>query len=296
MVKTENSRTKHGDIAAAWLRVTEPVRPSNADIKFFGRVLGSKLKPNVLVLGLTPELIDAALAISPRKISVIEIRQRAIRELVSLASQDWSSVDFIPASWMDELPDLHASFDVIVAHGSFVHLRYPSQWLGALRILRHYLAKDGRIALKLFSRPYFTQSVHERLSEYRSHILEIAETGETSSHRDFASITTVLKLSALSESILPSGEIDQQTLEIKIKELSREVRRLISGTELWEVFSSDYDAATPRDYDGVIPLSAPSINKCIELFCHAGFDVDVSECPDTRFVGAFHYIVLSIKD
>lgn len=276
--------------AKSWLRVTPPVRPSQSDLCQFEAALCTRREQSVLIMGLTPELVDLSVSKKANRTTVMEVRAAAIEELPLVAKEDWGDVEFLRADWRSRNANLQGRFSLVLGHGSFVHLDFPDEWISVLQTLSTYLLRDGRIVLKVFCRPTSLGSLSQRMQQIGPTLTELTLIDPAVAHRKLSEITTSLKLHALAESIAEDGRIDQRAMQDKVNSLASHVKDNLGSPELWQTFEPDYGGATPSDYDDVRPLSAPPLKRCLETIEKAGFHVRAMSDRNEIFDGAFHFL------
>jgi len=252
-----------------WNMVTEPIRPSTHDLHTFRSMIRAEDVRSILILGVTPELIDLAITESIEHIAVVDIRGHAFEDLKIHASKDWESVEFIHSDWRANVPHFAAAFNLILGHGSFVHLEYPDWWIKTLDLLNLYLINNGKIVLRTFFRPNRAIDFRIFFQDNVDTIIELSNDYSLSNAYSFAKLTTLLKLHALINSIRINGTIDQAALEANITWLFDQVERAIGSSDLWKVFASEFEGATPNEY---APQIGQSYLRRRELsdFAHSG--------------------------
>jgi len=276
-------------VLQSWELISEPIRPSRQELDFMRAETEQSFdSPRVLVLGATPELVDAVVDIEPQRIVVLETRPEAVDAMQQLAKQDWDSVEFLVDDWRNQRPELEGQCEVIVGHGALLFLSYPSEWKSVMGILRRYLVDDGVIILRsLFMPP----QGHALQSNYERQLMDFeqasADQTETERLRQFIDVTSSLRITALLASTQNSGVVDHERLRETMKWVREDLARRYEGQPMWDVMEPEFRGTRQRGYEEVWPLAAPTWQQAKPLLEECGFDAGIQFIGDKPVPGCF---------
>jgi SAM-dependent methyltransferase len=150
------------DVARQWAQVGPPLRPSAADIAFFGAAVArSACSANVLrvlILGVTPELYRLA---REHRAKVL-----AADHTMAMIKAVWPGppAAVVCAEW-PELPLQSASIDLVVCDGGLHLLAHPHHQEELVRKLHRVISPGGRCAFRLFIPPHMKEAKKDVLEE-----------------------------------------------------------------------------------------------------------------------------------
>jgi SAM-dependent methyltransferase len=151
------------DIPAAWDLIGPPLRPSPEDVAIIENILpnpsslcNSSSSFETLLLGVTPEI--AALNWPA------ETRLTAVDRAAGMIARVWpgnrENRIALCGDWL-KLPFRKSSFDFVIGDGCLLLLDYPDGYRRLFEGIRHVLAEDGALMLRVFCRPNQTEAVDD---------------------------------------------------------------------------------------------------------------------------------------
>lgn len=274
----------------SWELTTVPIRPCEADMVYMTEQMKKRFKnPRVLILGMTPELIDMAYAAGASRVVVLELRSLGIEAYSRLVKNKFDSIN---GDWREFQPQCEQAFDIVLGHGSFIFLELPNDWLKTLAVVRRYLAPKGAMIVRHFHTPeggFAFPEHYERLMG----IFERTTRGVDNHTRDLEFIKTVtsLRCSAILGATKTDGVVDQVELD-RLMALAKEDLEHRHGTEsVWNLMRPEFDYPTAAGYGSVRPLAAPTLAQVREVWENGGIKVDdVTMIGELPTPGSFSFI------
>ena len=239
----------------SWNLSGPPIRPSYQDLQLVKKHFELKQNPSVLILGITPEIIDFCNNFGCEKVAVIDILHSAVEALKSMCLTDCTNVEFLVGDWRTCLTGFEESFDFVIGHGSFLFLEFPDEWSSTLLIMNSYLRKNGVLLLRNFHGgcdDNFMKNIEVIFKSITSGRLELAE-------------PTIIKLfsetrcAALRVSCDTNGNLNIAKLFQVQSKLLEKFDKLVLEGEVYEKFKREITSSTAKGYGTLSPIAGPNI-------------------------------------
>lgn len=274
----------------SWELTTVPIRPCEADLLYMTDRMTKRFKnPRVLILGMTPELIDMAHSAGASRIVVMELRSLGLEAYSRLVKNSFESIN---GDWREHQPACDQAFDIVLGHGSFIFLSFPDDWIKTLSVVRRYLAPGGALIVRHFhvpSRGYPFPDHYERLM----HAFDVTTRGMGAEARDreFIKTVTCLRCSAILGATRSDGVVDQIELDRLMALAKEDLQRRHGGEKVWTLMRDEFDYPTAAGYGSVRPLAAPSLEQVRPVWEKGGVRIDdVTMIGDLPVPGSFSFI------
>lgn len=278
-------------VLTSWSLTGEPIRPSNDELHHFRRRLAERSAPKILILGLTPELVDLALDLMPTRTSVMEIRQVAVEALRHLRGRDWSSVEFLLDDWRHQHQGLRESFDAVLGHGSLVLLAFPQDWLTTLKNVHDFLVPGGLLILRTFHMPSgghpFEVNYARLLREFEAAILGAPDESRL---RQLVQTISEIRCTAILAATRDCGSVDHETLARVNDWIRQDLGSRFGTQEVWKVLGPEFDIPTAAGYEGLWPKAAPTWEMAREVIAASGFSVQIDFVGTRPGPGCFQVV------
>lgn len=257
----------------SWELTTEPIRPSRADLTHMTSQIRKRfMKPKVLILGMTPELVDMAHRANAARVVVMELRLVGLEAYRRMVDAPFEAIN---GDWRNFHPECHQSFDVILGHGPFIFLSFPEDWIATLNVVRRYLLPGGVMILRHFHVPpagYPFQSNYERLiQDFEARTKDVIEAVYA---REFTKTVTSLRASAILGATQANGVVDQAVLDQLMAYMKQEIGRRYGNQRIWHRMRDEFDYPTAAGYGSVRPLAAPRLEQARQVLEHSGLNID----------------------
>jgi len=246
-------------------------------------------KPRILILGMTPELIDMAYRLGAARIVVMELRSIGLAAYRQLVEAPFEAIN---GDWREFHPECDQSFDVILGHGPFIFLAFPHDWIATLRVLRRYLIKGGLTIMRHFHVPPqgypFVPNYERLVGEF-----EARTKGANGAVRDreFLKTVTSLRCSAILGATQPDGVVDQEELDRLMAREKKDIERRYGGDDIWRKMREEFDYPTAAGYGSVRPLAAPRLDQARQVLERGGLYIeDVTMIGEQPTPGCFSFI------
>ena len=264
-------------VAHSWNLTTEPVRPTAFELDFFrSRLRKEKISRKVLMLGLTPELVDFLVDPPAEFVTIMDKRQVAFDALQRFGKADWSSIEAIVGDWRTNQPMLVEQFDYVVGHGSFVLLPFPDDWRIALKNIYDYLKKDGTLIIRTFLMPSGGFNFFTTYSALVASFEEaIAQNDDGGNLANFMKTVTQCRCAAMLSAAQPNGTIDHAALDEINSWIYADFSKRFVGKRFWQTLEPEFESPTARGYETMWPVAAPRWEAAKAIFEESGFSVAV---------------------
>jgi hypothetical protein len=274
----------------SWELTTDPIRPSRADLVHMTAEIKKRFaKPRVLILGMTPELVNMAHQAGAVRIVVMELRSiglEAYRQLVDVP------FEAINGDWREFRPECEQAFDVVLGHGPFIFLAFPDEWIATLSVVRRYLARGGVVIMRHFHVPpagYPFATNYERL--LREFEARTNDTDEVAWENEFLKTVTSLRCSAILGATQADGVVNQLELDRLMAYEKRDIEQRYSGRTIWRRMRDEFDYPTAAGYGSVRPLAAPRLDQVRGVLERGGLHIkDVTMIGEQPTPGSFSFI------
>lgn len=188
------------DIREKWQQMGPPLRPGPEIIALMTQPIAERDGPVVLVLGATPELVDAAVRLNAQRVLAMDWNGPFLEAMRGLGTEDWAIVEPLVADWREPQPQLEGTIDVVVGDGSLAFLAFPDEWADMLGLIHSYLVPDGMLA----TRTVFQGS---EPIDFETCLEEILAAHDTD-HVDLPALCGETRLAIVLASANEQGEID----------------------------------------------------------------------------------------
>jgi hypothetical protein len=274
----------------SWELTTVPIRPSEADLTHMTAQIKKRFAaPSVLILGMTPELVDMAHQLGAARIAVMELRLLGIEAYRQLVKAPF---DAINGDWREFRPECAHAFDVILGHGPFIFLAFPDDWIATLRVVRRYLVPSGVVIMRHFHVPRsgfgFAMHYERLLNEFeaRTNVRD-----EAARAREFLKTVTCLRASAILGATRADGVVDQAELDRLMAYEKRHLGQRYGGEKIWQRMHDEFDYPTAAGYGSVRPLAAPRLHQARQVLEQGGLRIeDVTMIGEQPTPGCFSFI------
>jgi hypothetical protein len=264
----------------SWELTTDPIRPSEADLAHMTAEIRRRFaNPRVLILGMTPELIDMAHQLGAERIVVMELRLLGLNAYRRLVKAPFEAIN---GDWRVFHPAYANSFDVILGHGPFIFLVFPDEWIATLGVVRRYLTRGGVMIMRHFHVPAagypFLMHYERLLREFEA---RTKDEGETVRTREFLKTVTSLRCSAILGATQEDGVVDQFELDRLMQHEKHDIARRYGSEKIWQRMHDEFDYPTAAGYGSVRPLAAPRLHQVRQVLERGGLCIE-----DVRMIGA----------
>jgi hypothetical protein len=274
----------------SWELTTEPIRPSRADLVHMTRQIEKRfVKPRILILGMTPELVNMAHRLGAARIVVMELRSIGLEAYRRLVEAPFEAIN---GDWREFRLECDQSFDVILGHGPFIFLAFPHEWIATLRVVRRYLIPGGVVIMRHFHVPPggypFAANYERLLGEFETHTEGMNEVLRS---REFLKTVTSLRCSAILGATQADGVVDQEELDRLMAREKRDIEQRYGGEEIWQQMREEFDYPTAAGYGSVRPLAAPRLDQARQALESGGLCIkDVAMIGEQPTPGCFSFI------
>ena len=282
------------EIYSAWELTTPPVRPSDYEISYLRHRLGSvDGGASVLILGMTPELIDLCVEVGVGKIVVIELRKFAYLSLKKFAKQNWDRVEFVFSDWRIDNKSFHNRFEYIIGHGTFLLLSYTNDWQVVIGIMYRYLKSSGVFVVRHYLKPIdrFDWGV------FKGKVIDDLPTDVEDSFGQLAEIArllTLLRCGAILNSTRHDGNVIHNKLRASTEEVFNLLENKLKYSRYWEIVKREFNKPTASGYENMLPLAVPYACDVLPLYTNESFMAFYDEIPDSDLPGVLSFI-LAVK-
>jgi hypothetical protein len=136
-------------LLAIWNAQAPPIRPSAKDVEWYAQGWNAREGLRVLILGVTPELVDLALRKNASRIIAMDWHEPYFHAMRCLGCEDWTRVEGLLNDWRIFVPELEGNLDTVLGDGSLTMLTFPQEWEQVLTDIRRYLVPGGRLVFRL---------------------------------------------------------------------------------------------------------------------------------------------------
>jgi hypothetical protein len=264
----------------SWELTTDPIRPGGADLAHMTAQIEKRFaSPRVLILGMTPELIDMADQLDAERIVVLELRSVGLDAYRQLVKAPFEAIN---GDWREFRPEFARSFDVILGHGPFIFLAFPDEWLTTLGVVRQYLVAGGMMIMRHFHVPPagypFAMHYERLLQEFEARTQGVDELIRT---REFLKTVTSLRCSAILGATRADGVVDQVELDRLMGFEKLDIGRRYGAERIWRRMRDEFDYPTAAGYGSVRPLAAPRLDQARQALERGGLRIG-----DVTMIGA----------
>ncbi len=274
----------------SWYLTTEPIRPSKLDLEHMTRMIKERYHaPRVLILGMTPELIDMASEAGANKIIVMELRILALEAYRKMVSSPFEAKN---GDWRIHYPELDRQFELVIGHGPFIFLKFPGEWISTLRVIRNYLTLEGSVIMRNFHVPYAAfdfSRVYTRLTndlESKSHGLS-----EEDFTHNFLKTATSVRALAIQGATGKDGTVNQEKLDNLMAFIKEDLCLRFGQRSVWTIMKDEFDYPTAAGYASVRPLAAPLVSQVDETFRAGGLTIeDLTMIGNLPEPGSFSFL------
>ncbi|WP_157604235.1 class I SAM-dependent methyltransferase [Rhizobacter sp. Root1221] len=279
----------------SWELTTEPIRPGAPDLAYMTAQIKKRFaKPRVLILGMTPELVDMALQLGAARVVVMELRAVGLAAYKELVEGAFESIN---GDWRVYQRSCDQAFDVILGHGSFIFLSFPSDWLATLAVVRKYLVPGGILSMRHFHVPPveypFPPNYKRLLEEFEA---RASGADETRRAQEFITTVTSLRCSAILGATQPDGVVDQVELDRLMAWAKQDLEQKYGHEKVWQRMRDEFDYPTAAGYGSVRPLAAPRLDQVIPVLEAGGLAIeDVTPIGDQPLPGCFVFVTGTFK-
>jgi hypothetical protein len=274
----------------SWELTTVPIRPSQADLAHMTRQIEKRFTaPRVLILGMTPELVDMAHALGAARIAVMELRPVGIAAYRQLVAAPFEAIN---GDWREFRQECAHAFDVVLGHGRFIFLSFPDEWVATLGVVRRYLLPGGVVILRHFHVPPggypFVPNYQRLIDEFEARTRSGDEAVRV---REFLAMVTCLRCSAILGATQEDGVVDQVELDRLMAYEKRQLGERYAGKQIWRRMRDEFDYPTAAGYGSVRPLAAPRLEQARHVLEEGGLHLeDVTMVGEQPAPGCFSFI------
>lgn len=265
-------------IRRTWSLLTVPVRPSAEGLAVYESRLPRGAR--VLVLGVTPELVDLAVRHDARRIVSMERHQPVISAFRQLATEDWGRVELRCADWLEDDPDLHGQFDRIFCDGGLLFLCFAEQWERLLALMRRYLGANGFFIGKmtcLAGNPAEYEARERQMIEQHQRLCR--------EHPDlareyFIQLVSELRVLTFFGATRPDGSLDQDLMLNRTNRLVSLLLSLFHDPEEVEIIRAGLVYLARSSVDRADTVTGAGIDLARRLFESNGFSFEAIALSD----------------
>lgn len=274
----------------SWELTTEPIRPCAADLVHMSRQIAKRFaRPRVLILGMTPELVDMAYEAGASRVAVIELRSLGLAAYKALARQGFEAIN---GDWRDFHPQCEGAFDIVLGHGPFIFLAFPEDWSKTLAVVRRYLVPGGALIVRHFLVPPqgfpFAPNYDRLVAEFDARAGDAEGDARIA---EFMRMVTILRASAILGATRPDGVVDQAELDRIMASIQSGLERRYGSEPAWDLMRDEFGFPTAAGYGSVRPLAAPRLDQVRPVLEAAGLRVtDVTMIGEQPLPGCFCFI------
>lgn len=257
----------------SWELTTVPIRPSEDDMVHMTAQIKKRFAhPRVLILGMTPELVDMAYQLGAERVVVMELRSVGLEAYRQMVKAPFEAIN---GDWREFRPECARSFDVILGHGPFIFLAFPNEWTTTLGVVHRYLVPGGMMSMRHFHVPptgfAFPPHYERLIEEFEARtkgVDEIVRAGE------FLKTVTSLRCSAILGATREDGVVDQVELDRLMEHEKQDIGRRYGGERIWRRMRDEFDYPTAAGYGSVRPLAAPRLDQARRVLERGGLRIE----------------------
>ena len=261
-------------LLAVWNALRPPIRPSLEDVEEYARGWKTGEGLRVLILGVTPELVDLAVRKNASRVIAMDNHQQAFFAMRKLGRENWEQVEALRNAWQKFVPELEGELDLVLGDGSLTMLAFPSEWEQILKDTHRYLVPGGRMILRLSFQPDeafdFELYMRETLSRFDR---EYAGAGCEQRIRTFQDLLSEVRIAFGVASAGGNGAVDLNRRAELVRDFHAEFNARHSHSREWETTRVAMPLETEVRYSAKTGKAVPSWKAAVNLFEQHGFSL-----------------------
>jgi len=261
-------------LLGVWRALGPPLRPSPEDVEAFSQnwIAGEGLR--VLILGVTPELVDLAVRKKSSRVVAMDYSRPAFSAMRMLGRENWDLVEALRNEWQNFMPELEGALDIILGDGSLTMLAFPAEWEQILKDTHRYLVPGGRMILRLSFQPEEAFNLELYMKETFSRFEhECAGAGDDQRLKLFRDLISEMRIAFGVASAGRNGVVDLNRRAEFVRRFHTEFAARYSHWKEWETVRVGMPPESEVRYSGKTGKAVPSWKAAVSLFERNGFAV-----------------------
>jgi SAM-dependent methyltransferase len=280
-------------LLSVWRALGPPLRPSPEDVEAFSQNWKAGEGLRVLILGVTPELVDLAVRKKSSRVIAMDCSRPAFTAMRIFGRENWDRVEALPNEWQIFLPDLEGTLDMVLGDGSLTMLAFPAEWEQILKNTHRYLGPGGRMILRLPFQPEEPFNLEMYMKETFSRFdHECAGAGDDQRLKLFRNLISEMRIAFGVASAGRNGVVDLNRRAEFVRRFHTEFAARYGHWKEWETVRIGMPPESEVRYSGKTGKAVPSWPAAVGLFERHGFAVaGVKESGIRPAPGAMRFFI-----